>query len=117
MTVRVFIPKDDQSLPDSYKMTLHYVSGRREEFDVASHRIVEHLRIPNPEGKLFEEIEGQKVRFDVVPNPVPYYEFYDKEGCVHAVPVLSVQRVEFDKAYSKFLEAGQKFYKRKGEAA
>lgn len=94
--MKPFLPKDNQKLPDFYKVKVHYVNGTKEEFKVASQKLIEHVRLPRGEG------------FEIAVNPAPCVEFYDSEDRIHLIPILSVQRIEYDKAFTDILELKKK---------
>ena len=76
-SVMPFIPKDDQDLPDSYGMTIFYVNGKKEEFELAQHNLNKETGT---------------------------VEFATKEDEWNWVPLSSVQRIQFDKQFSKIIE-------------
>lgn len=41
---KVFLPKDDQKLPDFYKIKIEYITGQTKEFKVASHSFINSMR-------------------------------------------------------------------------
>lgn len=74
--MRTYLPKQDQNLPDSYHVTLYYVTGKSDEFDLASH----HL---NKETMMLE--------------------FWTTDDLCSWVPMSSLLRIEFDKNFSKMV--------------
>jgi hypothetical protein len=78
MNVRAFIPKDDQELPDQYGLTIHYIDGKSEVFEVASHAL-----------------SDQSI------------EFVTFEDVWNRVPMTSIKRIEFDKRFSKIVAIKQ----------
>ena len=45
MTKLSFIPKDDQSLPDAYGLTIYYIDGKSEAFEIAQHVLNKECRM------------------------------------------------------------------------
>lgn len=41
---KVFLPKDDQRMPDFYGVKIEYITGQTKEFKVASHSFINSLR-------------------------------------------------------------------------
>lgn len=41
---KVFLPKDDQRIPDFYGVKIEYITGQTKEFKVASHSFINSLR-------------------------------------------------------------------------
>lgn len=76
MTTLPFLPKDDQALPDNYGMIILYVNGKKEEFELAQHRL-------NTDSGIIE--------------------FVTKDDLWSWVPLSSIQRLEFDKRLSKII--------------
>lgn len=101
-----FLTKDAAGIPDSYGIEIFYINGKREELVIASHRLVENVRVSNPNG-IFIGPDGQS-RFDIVASSMPYYELIDTENKIHVLPLSSIQRLAFDKSYTDFLEAVRK---------
>ena len=73
---KVFIPKDDQRLPDYYGVKIHYVTGKVDDLQIASHTFL-------------KEIEC--------------LEFVTHEDLWYNVPVSSIVKLEFDKSFSKIV--------------
>lgn len=71
-----FLIKDDQALPDSYKITVHYVTGKRDEFELAQHSLNQATNM---------------------------LEFWTIDDQVNWIPMNSVVRVEFNKEFSKMI--------------
>ena len=66
--------KEDNELPDSYGIKIIYVNSKSDYFDVASHRIIKET------GTI---------------------EFVTKDDIWHIIPISSIQRMEFDRSFSK----------------
>lgn len=81
MNALPFIPKEMQELPDNYGMTIYYVNGKKDDFELAQH----HL---NKEQGMVE--------------------FVTKDDLWNWVPLSSIQRVEFDKRMSKIVAYKEK---------
>jgi hypothetical protein len=84
MNVMPFIPKDDATLPDHYEITIMYLDGRSEEFELAHH------------------VLGEKV-----------FEFVTKDDVWSWVPLSGVKRIEFDKRFSQLIAAKVRSAKKK----
>jgi hypothetical protein len=69
-----FIKKDHNALPDTYGLTIYYLDGRKEDFELASH----HL--------------GEKI-----------FEFCTKDDLHMWIPMTAVKRIEWDKRFSKIV--------------
>ena len=87
MTVRAFIPKDHMELPDAYGMTVFFLDGKTETYEVASHRSLLYGLSPSKEF----------VRVDMI-------ELCLSDDRYILIPHTSISRIEFDKRYSKVLE-------------
>jgi hypothetical protein len=81
MNILPFLPKDDQELPDNYGATIYYVNGKKEEFELAQHRLNDKTMV---------------------------VEFATKEDLWSWVPLSSIQRIEFDKRLSKLVALKEK---------
>lgn len=79
MNVMAFIPKEDDKLPENYGLTVSFLDGKTDEFEVASHRL------------------GEKV-----------FEFVTKEDVWNWVPLTAVKRIEFDKRFSQIIAIKEK---------
>lgn len=77
-TVRPFLPKLIENLPDNYGVKIVYITGNVEDFELASHS--------------FSKDTG-------------LFEFVTKDDIWSWVPISSVQRIEFDKRFSKIISA------------
>lgn len=76
MTLLPFLPKEHRDLPNHYGVTIQYITGTRETFELASHRVLEATKS---------------------------LEFVTKDDCWNLVPLTGVQRIEFDKRFSKII--------------
>ncbi len=74
-----FLPKEDQELPDAYGITVMFVTGKREEYEVASHRIKDAV-----------------------------LEFVTSMDEWHLLPMSSVLELKFDKRFSKVVALREK---------
>lgn len=72
---KVFLPKEDQALPDYIGLKIHYVTGTMEEFKVASYQPV---------------VNG-------------VFEFWTEDDLCHWVMVENVKHFEWDKNFSKMV--------------
>lgn len=94
--VKAFIPKQNQKLPDHYGMVLTFLNGDKKELELASHKIVDFVRIPSEDGK-----------FKLEASHVPFIEFVTSEDKWGIVPIANVF-VEFDERFSKIIALKQK---------
>lgn len=92
------IPKDHPDLPDNYEITVHFVSGKKEVMEVATHRIVDTIILYDDSGNL-EDQNGKRFRF--VPAAVPLFECWKKDDLLFTAPLTSISHLEFDKRFSK----------------
>lgn len=97
MGITSFIPKDDQELPDSYNITVYYINGKKEELELASHIIIDKVIIP-----VDENINKYE------PASCAYLEYVTKDDIWGWVPLSSIQRLEFDKNFSKIIGIREK---------
>lgn len=88
----VFIPKDDQRLPDSYKVKVFYVSGKVDELELANHWIRDKVIVP---------VDQSVSKYEVA--ACPFLEYLTKEDLWGWIPISSIQRLEFDKDFSKIV--------------
>lgn len=79
MNVRAFIPKDDQELPDHYGLTVFYIDGKSESFEIASHILADHS-----------------------------IEFVTRDDIWHRATMANIKRIEFDKRFSKIVALKEK---------
>lgn len=80
--------KDHQDLPDHYGITIHYVTGKAEAFDIASHSWL---------------LEGNAI------------EYVTKDNLWNVIPVSNFIRLEFDRNYSKIVEIKEKMRREEEE--
>ena len=76
MNVLPFLSKEDPEIPDSYGMSLLYVNGKKEDFELAQHHLNTNLAV---------------------------IEFVTTDDLWNWVPLSSVQRLAFDKRFSKLM--------------
>lgn len=76
-----FIPKLFQDMPDNYGIKVFYVSGKEENFEIAEHNLNKDT------GTL---------------------EFVTKDDLWNWIPISSIQRLEFDKRFSKIIDYKEK---------
>lgn len=74
MNILPFIPKDDHRLPDAYGITVNYIDGKSEQFEIASHRYNKDI-----------------------------FEFVTHDDVWHWIVPSALKRVEFDKRFSKMV--------------
>ena len=79
--VRPFIPKQDNDLPDSYKMTIAYVTGKSDVFETTQHKFIE-------KSNTLEIVTIQDEWF--------------------LIPLSSIIKISFDKDFSKMVAIRQK---------
>lgn len=73
---KTFVPKQDNRIPDSYKLTIHFVNGVKETFEVAK-------AVLSPDKKI--------------------YDFVTKDDEWHWIMMDNVLRIDFDKDFSKMI--------------
>lgn len=83
---KAFIPKDDQELPDFFKVVIYYVSGVKEEINVASYQFIQATGM---------------------------IEIITHEDLYRWIIMQNVLKVEFDKNFTKMIEIRQKIEKEK----
>lgn len=86
--VTPFVPKQSPALPDAYSVTIKFVNGTSETFELASHRLK----------------DGQ-------------FEFETRDDLWNWVPMSSVARIEFDKRFSQIMDIKEKEERKAAEAA
>lgn len=84
----VALQKEHKDFPDSYGIKVWYISGEQEEFELASH-------VYSKETQLFE--------------------FWSKDALVSWIPMSAIQRIEFDKNFTKIVEIKQETERKKNE--
>lgn len=77
--MKAYLPKDDQELPDSYGITVHYVTGKSDKIQVVKHTIL--------------------------PNGV--MSLWTDEDICNLIPIANVTRFEFDKNLTKILSLAE----------
>lgn len=70
--MRPFIPKDDERFPDHYGIIIHYVTGKKDDFEGLHYIIKETSTI----------------------------EIVTKDDVWNLIPISSILRIEFDKRFS-----------------
>jgi len=85
--IQPFIPKPNPDLPDWYIIKVYFVNGGCEEFEIISH-------ILGKDNNLFE--------------------FSTREDLIRWIPVTSIQKIEFDKKFSKIVKEKQRRQKNNG---
>jgi hypothetical protein len=80
-SVKPFIKKDDQALPDHFGVTIEFVTGKKEEFEVAERYFV-------TETKVFEILTGDN----------EWLNF----------PLANILSIRFDKRFSKVVDIRRK---------
>ena len=78
--INAFIPKEDNDLPDSYKMKISYIDGKQEEYDIAQ-------------------------QFPVKDNILT---FWSKEDICHWICLHNVKNIIYDKNFSKVVAIYEK---------
>lgn len=84
--------KDDQRLPDSYKMTFRLGARETLVYEVASHIIIDKIFVRDSEGRVTQTMA----------HPSPYWELTTTENLIVVVPASLP--VEFDLNWSKIVE-------------
>lgn len=99
--MKPYIQKEHPDLPDSYGITVYFVNGRKEDMEVASHRIVDTVIIYDANGNL-EDQSGKKFRFE--PATIPLFECWTKDDLLFSAPLSSISHFQFDKQFTKMKE-------------
>lgn len=76
-----YLPKEHPDIPDSYGIKVFYLSGKIDEFELASHKLNSQTLI---------------------------FEFVTKEDIWHWVPMANVCNIEFDNRFSKLIALKEK---------
>lgn len=76
---KVMLPKDDQALPDQYKMKITYVTGKAVEYEAASHALNDGM-----------------------------LSLWTKDDLHHWIVMQNVMYVDFDKDFTKMMEVKAK---------
>ena len=84
----VYIPKDDQRLPDFFTITINYLSGRKETLKVAEFNYYEKL--VNSKGEVVAE------HYDTYRGWTYENEFFE-------IPRASVESIKFGEEYTKIV--------------
>jgi len=79
--MKPFIPKEDQEIPDSFGLTIHFHSGAKEEHQVTTYKFIQELRL---------------------------FEFATQDDLWTMIPMESIKKIEGDRAFSKFVELAAK---------
>lgn len=79
--VKPFLKKMFDGVPDNYGVKIIYVTGSEETFELASHTLTKETGT---------------------------FEFVTKDDVWHWVPLSNVQRIEFDKRFSKIIDIREK---------
>jgi hypothetical protein len=77
----VLLQKEHQDIPDSFGMKIWYVTGKVDEFELAE--------------RIFQK-------------DIQMLELITKDNIVNYVPFSSIQRIEFDKNFTKIIEIKRK---------
>jgi len=101
MSNKIFIAKENSDLPDFYGFTVIYLNGKSEDFQVASHCITRSLLAQfspvDQDGKLVRQLTGWNEQSDGI------LEFVTHEDKWCWIPLANIQRLEFDKNFSKII--------------
>lgn len=81
MDILQFIPKDNQEIPDFYKMSVIYLNGKQEEFDVVSHSFIAQSSM---------------------------MEILTRDDEWKLIQLRSIYRIDFDKSFSKLVDLKKK---------
>lgn len=88
MTSPVLLQKEDMNLPDNYHVKIVYVTGKTDELELASH-------FYNKDSNILE--------------------LWTKDNLCSWIPMDNVQRLEFDKSFSKIVEIRRKLEREKND--
>jgi hypothetical protein len=72
--IKSFLRKESNDIPEFYGLTIHYIMGKSEEFEIAQHRIITESQL---------------------------LEICTKDDKWHLVGLSNVRRLEFDGNFSK----------------
>lgn len=81
MNAHIFLPKEDAELPDSYGIDIFYITGKEDEFEVASHRLIADSTI---------------------------LELVTKDDFWHLIPLANIKKISFNKNFSKVIAIKEK---------
>lgn len=95
--------KEDKKLPDNYAIKLFYLTGKTEEFEIASHAIHDKTKVYRNDGFFEEKFEGKIMKYNLEPSPNSFLEIVTSDDQWHWIPLSSVERIEFDKRFSKII--------------
>jgi len=95
-----FLNKDPE-IPDNYGVKIFFHSGRVLELELATHGFADLIRV-------FSTAEETKGKFDFAPAPSPYFEYATLDDIWGRIPYSSIERMEFDKRYSKLVALQEK---------
>ncbi len=93
MVSPVLAAKEKQDIPDSYGIKVCYLTGKIEEIEAASHRLVD---------KIWQKGNDDKMRWEVAATP--FYEIWSTDNICTVIPMNAVQSITFDKQFSKLVE-------------
>jgi len=89
MNAPILLPKEDPGIPDSYKIKITYITGRTEEYDVASQYPI------NPQMQILE--------------------FWTAEDLNVWIELRNVVKIEYDKNWSKMIAIREKMLRAERE--
>ena len=75
--MKIFIPKDDQRLPDFFTVVVNYLTGRKETIEVASLKYITDMEC---------------------------YEIWTRENMMKVIYKGSLESLDYDKNWSKIVE-------------
>lgn len=79
--MRPYIPKQDEAIPDYYGIEIHYLTGKSEELQVASHKLINEDRL---------------------------IELVTHDDYWYLIPTASVVKLKFDKSFSRIVALKEK---------
>ena len=99
---RPYIIKDHPDVPDSYGIKIKYITGREEEFD-GTHIIIDKTQY------------SDGTNFQIMPNNAPFIQILTLDDRYIAIPLGSIEKIEFDKRYSEYVALKSKIKEKQNE--
>ena len=108
---RPFLKKEHPDLPDSYEITIEYLTGQKPDtIKVASHRIIDRIFTErlDENGNFVKREDGSVVVECIGVNPVPVLEYVTVDDMWESVPMVNIQRLKYCHNFSKMIALKQK---------
>jgi len=81
----VFIPKDDQRLPDFFTITVNYLTGRKETIEVSGLQVIKDFNM---------------------------YEIWTREDTMKVILISAIESIDYDKEWSKIVRIKEELAKK-----